>query len=193
MKVGLFFGTFDPLHIGHDQIASYFLENYFDQIWFVVTPHNPHKEKLVLSDEKIRLEMVKKFCDSNANFVCSDVEFSLKQPNHTSDTISKLYKMYPKIDFSVIIGQDNLMHLEQWKNYKTILDTGVYVYPREIESNSNIILENHPKVKICDCKLMEISSSEIRVNISKGLNINQLVPDQVIELINKNNLYTPSI
>ena len=172
MKVGLFFGTFDPLHIGHDQIASYFLENYFDQIWFVVTPHNPHKEKLVLTDEKIRLEMVKKFCDSNVNFVCSDVEFSLKQPNHTSDTISKLYEFYPKIDFSVIIGQDNLMHLDQWKNYETILDTGVYVYPREIESNSNIILEDHPKVKICDCKLMEISSSEIRDNISKGLNIN---------------------
>ena len=191
MKVGLFFGTFDPLHIGHDQIASYFLENYFDQIWFVVTPHNPHKEKLVLTDEKIRLEMVKKFCDSNVNFVCSDVEFSLKQPNHTSDTISKLYKFYPKIDFSVIIGQDNLMHLDQWKNYETILDTGVYVYPREIESNSNIILEDHPKVKICDCKLMEISSSDIRVNISNGLNIDHLVPDKVIELINKNKLYTP--
>ena len=191
MKVGLFFGTFDPLHIGHDQIASYFLENYFDQIWFVVTPHNPHKEKLVLTDEKIRLEMVKKFCDGNANFVCSDVEFSLEQPNHTSDTISKLLEMHHNIDFSVIIGQDNLMHLDQWKNYETILDTGVYVYPRDIESNSNIILENHPKVKICDCKLMEISSSEIRDNISKGLNINHLVPDKVIELIYKNKLYTP--
>ena len=116
MKVGLFFGTFDPLHIGHDQIASYFLENYFDQIWFVVTPHNPHKEKLVLTDEKIRLEMVKKFCDSNVNFICSDVEFSLKQPNHTSDTVSKLLEMHPKIDFSAIIGQANLMHLDQWKN-----------------------------------------------------------------------------
>ena len=99
--------------------------------------------------------------------------------------------MHPKIDFSVIIGQDNLMHLDQWKNYETILDTGVYVYPREIESNSNIILEDHPKVKICDCKLMEISSSDIRVNISNGLNIDHLVPDKVIELINKNKLYTP--
>ena len=135
--------------------------------------------------------MVKKFCDSNLNFVCSDVEFSLKQPNHTSDTISKLYEFHPKIDFSVIIGQDNLMHLDQWKNYETILDTGVYVYPRKIESNSNIILEDHPKVKICDCKLMEISSSDIRVNISNGLNIDHLVPDKVIELINKNKLYTP--
>ena len=189
MKVGLFFGTFDPLHIGHDQIASYFLENYFDQIWFVVTPHNPHKEKLVLTDEKIRLEMVKKFCDSNVNFVCSDVEFSLKQPNHTSDTISKLYEFYPKIDFSVIIGQDNLMHLDQWKNYETILDTGVYVYPRGIESNSNFVLQEHPKVKICDCKLMEISSSEIRDNIRKEKSIEHFVPDHIIELINKNNLY----
>ena len=193
MKVGLFFGTFDPLHIGHDQIASYFLENYFDQIWFVVTPHNPHKEKLVLTDEKIRLEMVKKFCDSNVNFICSDVEFSLKQPNHTSDTVSKLLEMHPKIDFSAIIGQDNLMHLDQWKNYERILDIGVYVYPRDIESELNGPLESHPNVKICDCKLMEISSSEIRDNISKGLNINHLVPDQVIELINKNKLYAPSI
>ena len=165
MKVGLFFGTFDPLHIGHDQIASYFLKNYFDQIWFVVTPHNPHKEKLVLTEEKIRLEMVKKFCDGNANFVCSDVEFSLKQPNHTSDTVSKLLEMHPKTDFSAIIGQDNLMHLDQWKNYERILDIGVYVYPRDIESELNGPLESHPNVKICDCKLMEISSSEIRDNI----------------------------
>ena len=132
MKVGLFFGTFDPLHIGHDQIASYFLENYFDQIWFVVTPHNPHKEKLVLTDEKIRLEMVKKFCDSNVNFICSDVEFSLKQPNHTSDTVSKLLEMHPKIDFSVIIGQDNLMHFDKWKNYESILDEfPIVVFNRE--------------------------------------------------------------
>ena len=98
---------------------------------------------------------------------------------------------YPKTDFSVIIGQDNLTHLDQWKNYMRILDIGVYVYPRDIESELNGSLESHPNVKICDCKLMEISSSEIRDNISKGLNINHLVPDQVIELINKNKLYTP--
>ena len=98
--------------------------------------------------------------------------------------------MHPNIDFSVIIGQDNLMHLDQWKNYERILDIGVYVYPRDIESELNGSLESHPNVKICDCKLMEISSSEIRDNISKGLNINHLVPDQVIELINKNKLYT---
>ena len=92
---------------------------------------------------------------------------------------------------AVIIGQDNLTHLDQWKNYERILDIGVYVYPRDIESESNGTLESHPNVKICDCKLMEISSSEIRDNISKGLNINHLVPDQVIELINKNKLYSP--
>jgi len=90
---------------------------------------------------------------------------------------------------AVIIGQDNLMHLDQWKNYETILDTGVYVYPRDIESELNGPLESHPNVKICDCKLMEISSSEIRDNIRNEQSIDHLVPDQIIELINKNNLY----
>ena len=99
--------------------------------------------------------------------------------------------MHPNIDFTAIIGQDNLMHLDQWKNYERILDIGVYVYPRDIDSELNGTLESHPNVKICDCKLMEISSSEIRDNISKGLNINHLVPDIVIELINKNDLYKP--
>ena len=99
--------------------------------------------------------------------------------------------MHPKTDFSAIIGQDNLMHLDQWKNYERILDIGVYVYPRDIESELNGPLESHTNVKICDCKLMEISSSEIRDNISKGLNINHLVPDKVIELIYKNKLYNP--
>ena len=97
--------------------------------------------------------------------------------------------MHPKIDFSVIIGQDNLMHLDQWKNYERILEIGVYVYPRDIKSELNGPLESHPNVKICDCKLMEISSSEIRDNIRNEQSIDNLVPDQIIELKNKNNLY----
>ena len=117
-------------------------------------------------------------------------EFQILLRDDKSTTVSKLLEMHPNIDFSAIIGQDNLMHLDQWKNYERILDIGVYVYPRDIESELNGPLESHPNVKICDCKLMEISSSEIRDNISKGLNINHLVPDQVIELINKNKLYT---
>ena len=115
----------------------------------------------------------------------------MKQPNHTSDTVSKLLEIHPKTDFSVIIGQDNLMHLDQWKNYETILDTGVYVYPREIESELNVPLESHPNVKIGDCQLLEISSSELRDNIRNEQSIDHLVPDIVIELINKNDLYKP--
>ena len=129
-KVGLFFGTFDPIHIGHEKIAIYFLERYFDEIWFVITPLNPDKINENLTDQSIRLEMAKNFCDDNKKFKYCDIEFNLPKPNYTADTLVELKNNYPDLNFSIIMGEDNLIGLETWKNYKRILEGKIYVYPR---------------------------------------------------------------
>ena len=188
-KVGLFFGTFDPIHIGHEKIAIYFLERYFDEIWFVITPLNPDKINENLTDQSIRLEMAKNFCDDNKKFKYCDIEFNLPKPNYTADTLVELKNNYPDLNFSIIMGEDNLIGLETWKNYKRILEGKIYVYPRATQQKFDAKLKDHHSVIFSDAPIMKISSSEIRSIIRKEEDYLKLVPSKIHNYISKNNLY----
>jgi nicotinate-nucleotide adenylyltransferase len=188
-KVGLFFGTFDPIHIGHEKIATYFLERYFNEVWFVITPLNPDKINENLTDQSIRLEMAKNFCDDNEKFKYCDIEFNLPKPNYTADTLVKLKTNYPDLNFSIIMGEDNLIGLETWKNYKIILESKIYVYPRVNQQKIDAKLKDHNSVIFSDAPIMKISSSEIRSIIRKDEDYLKLVPNKIHNYISKNNLY----
>ena len=188
-KVGLFFGTFDPIHIGHERIAKYFLERYFDEIWFVITPLNPDKINENLTNQSIRLEMSKVFCGNEEKFKSCDIEFNLPKPNYTADTLVELKKKHPDLNFAIIIGEDNLIGLETWKNFNKILEGKIYVYPRVNKHNIDANLKDHPSVIFSDAPFMKISSSEIRRIISNNGYFEKLVPKQINEYIFQNNVY----
>tara|TARA_X000001036_G_scaffold436036_1_gene478439 strand:+ start:57 stop:632 length:576 start_codon:yes stop_codon:yes gene_type:complete len=188
-KVGLFFGTFDPIHIGHERIAKYFLERYFDEIWFVITPLNPDKINENLTNQSIRLEMSKVFCGNEEKFKSCDIEFNLPKPNYTADTLVELKKKHPDLNFAIIMGEDNLIGLETWKNFNKILEGKIYVYPRVNKHNIDANLKDHPSVIFSDAPFMKISSSEIRRIISNNGYFEKLVPKQINEYIFQNNVY----
>ena len=132
MKIGLYFGTFNPIHIGHLIIANHLAEHSdLDQIWMMVTPHNPHKQKSSLLDDYHRLHMVHLATEDYPKIKPSDIEFKLPQPNYTVNTLAHLQEKYPTHEFSLIMGEDNLNSLHKWKNYEVILHNhDIYVYPR---------------------------------------------------------------
>ncbi|WP_310557201.1 nicotinate (nicotinamide) nucleotide adenylyltransferase [Flavobacterium sp.] len=191
MKIGLYFGTFNPIHIGHLIIANHMAEHSdLDQIWMVVTPHNPHKLKSTLLDDHHRLEMVHLATQDYAKIKPSDVEFKLPQPNYTVNTLAHLQEKYPQYEFSLIMGEDNLNSLHKWKNYEVILQNhSVYVYPR---FNSGEIEEqfiNHSKIHRVGAPVIELSSTFIRESIKIGKNIQPLLPNSVWEYVDINNFY----
>tara|TARA_R110002126_G_scaffold24829_1_gene85684 strand:+ start:3161 stop:3772 length:612 start_codon:yes stop_codon:yes gene_type:complete len=201
MKIGLYFGTFNPIHVGHLIIANHMAEHSdLDQVWMVVTPHNPHKKKSTLLDDYHRLHMVHLATEEYPKIKPSDIEFKLSQPNYTVNTLVHLEEKYPNHEFSLIMGEDNLKSLHKWKNYEVILQNhDIYVYPRldakdqinelispEVE---NLDLKNHPKIHIIDAPVVEISSTFIRNNIKEGKNIQPLLPNKVWEYIDHNIFY----
>lgn len=189
-KIGLFFGSFNPIHIGHLIIANY-LANYtdLDEVWFVVSPQNPFKEKKNLGNMYDRLEMVNLAVEGTEKLRVSDVEFSLPQPSYTIDTLAYLKEKYPAKDFSLIMGEDNLSSFPKWKNAHIILrDYRLMVYPRP--GYDGCELKNHPAVTLTDTPLMELSSSFVRQAVKEGKNIHFYVPDKVIDFMEKKGLYT---
>lgn len=191
MKIGLYFGTFNPIHVGHLIIANHMAEHSdLDQVWLVVTPHNPLKKKSTLLDDYHRLQMVYLATEDYPKLKPSDIEFKLPQPNYTVTTLVHLEEKYPHHQFSLIMGEDNLKSLHKWKNYEAILaHHEIYVYPRISAEDENSEFKNHPKIRMIDAPVVEISSTFIRENIKLGKNVRPLVPTKVWEYIDHNLFY----
>lgn len=191
MKIGLYFGTFNPIHIGHLIIANHMAENSdLDQIWMVVTPHNPFKKKATLLDDYQRLQLVHLATEDFDKIKPSDIEFKLPQPNYTTHTLAHLQDKYPNHEFALIMGEDNLKSLHKWKNYDAILKHhDIYVYPRMSAEPDNTEFDKHPRIHHIDAPVVEISSTFIRDNIRNGKNIQPMLPEKVWTYIDQNNLY----
>ncbi|MDC0204378.1 nicotinate (nicotinamide) nucleotide adenylyltransferase [Flavobacteriales bacterium] len=188
MKIGLFFGSFNPMHIGHKSIASYMAEfTDLEQVCFVVSPQNPLKKKQTLLDQNHRLQIIRTEVEDNPKLAVSDIEFSMSQPSYTIDTLAHLKEKYPENDYALIIGADNLQKFHKWKNYKQILeDYSVFVYPRPgIEINGK-----HENIHIVKgVPQMEISASFVRESIIQKKDVSYLIPEKAWQYIDKMNLY----
>jgi len=190
MIVGLFFGSFNPVHTGHLLIANYFVQfTQMQQVWFVVSPQNPFKVNDTLLDENMRLKLLQLAIADDQRFVASDFEFNLARPSYTVNTLAALRTQFPEHTFIPIIGGDNLQSFHLWKDYETILEHHeVYVY-RRAGFHENPLLANHPKIKIFEVPLLNISSTYIREMVQAGKSIKYLVPEKVEELIAMKGLY----
>jgi nicotinate-nucleotide adenylyltransferase len=191
MKVGLYFGTFNPIHIGHLIIANHMAEHSdLDQIWMVVTPHNPHKQKNTLLDDYHRLHMVHLATENYPKIKPTDVEFKLPQPNYTVNTLAHLQEKYPDYEFSLIMGEDNLNSLHKWKNYEVILQNhDIYVYPRLNSGKISSEFVNNPKIHRIGAPVIELSSTFIRESIKNKKNVIPMLPNKVWEYIDHNLFY----
>ena len=193
MKIGLYFGTFNPIHVGHLIIANHMAEHSdLDQIWMVVTPHNPNKQKNTLLDDYQRLHLVNLATEDYPKIKPSDIEFKLPQPNYTVNTLAHLKDKFPKHEFSLIMGEDNLNSLHKWKNYEYILENhDIYIYPRisELTDDETSSVLSHPRIHKIDAPIVEISSTFIRESIKNKNNIRPLLPEKVWEYVDHNNFY----
>ena len=189
MKIGLLFGSFNPVHIGHLIIANYMANHTdLDKVWLVVSPQNPLKKYGDLINTYDRLEMARLATDNSDNIEVSDVELKLPQPSYTIDTLTHLKEKYPQHEFAIIMGSDNLVTLHKWKNYKLILrDYQIYVYPRPGYENTD--LATHPSVHITMTPLMELSATFIRKSIAEKKNVQYFVPDPVLKFSESKGLY----
>jgi len=190
-KVGLYFGTFNPIHVGHLIIANHLAEfTNLDEVWFVVTPHNPFKKKSTLLADHHRYQMVEIAIEDFPKLKASKIEFGLPQPNYTVNTLAHLNEQYPDFQFNLIMGEDNLQSFTKWKNYEVILDNNhIYVYPRVYEEKRTTDLRQHPKIHIVDAPIVEISSTFIRNSIKFKKNIKPLLSDKVWSYLDEMNFY----
>lgn len=188
-KIGLFFGSFNPIHIGHLIIANIMAESSdLKKVWFVVSPQNPFKPARSLLHEFDRFDMVRAAIHDNYKLEVSDIEFNLPKPNYTIHTLVHLQEKYPDKEFRVIMGEDNLESFRKWKNHEVILNNyGLYVYPRPGVQLSE--LKTHPNVRFIEAPLLDISATYIRECIRNKKSIRYLVPDAVAEIIQAKGFY----
>ena len=204
MKIGLFFGSFNPIHIGHLILANTIAESAkLDKVWFVVSPQNPFKKKETLLHEFDRYDMVEKAIFDNIRLAACDAEFHLPKPSYTIDTLTYLHEKYPKYEFSILMGSDNLLNLKKWKNYEKVLEYHqIHVYPRPnkntgISAGASVLEENnllnelyaHPNVHITNAPLLEISATYLRERIQNEQSIRYLVPEMLAEYIKRKKFY----
>jgi len=191
MKIGLYFGSFNPIHIGHLVIANHIVEyTDLDQVWFVVTPHNPFKKKRTLLDNYQRLEMVYLATKTYDKLKANDIEFNLPQPNYTINTLVHLQEKYPDYDFALIMGEDNLKSFHKWKNYETILKHHhIFVYPRMSSGSIETQFHSHDNIHFVDAPIMELSSTHIRQSIKDKKNVQPMLPYAVWAYLDEMNFY----
>ena len=190
MKIGLYFGSFNPIHIGHLIIAQHILNHTeIQRLWFVISPHNPLKDKASLANDRDRLHLVQLAIEDNPSMKASDIEFKLPQPSYTIDTLTYIKEKYPRYEFALIMGADNLLSLPKWKNYQLLINNyPIYIYKRPnypIES----ALVQHENIHILDTPLLDISSTWIRQLIKTKKSIRYLVPEKVFEYLESSHLY----
>jgi len=190
-KIGLYFGTFNPIHIGHVAIANHFVEySDLDEVWFVVTPHNPFKQKKSLLNNHHRLTLVSLALETYPKLKESAIEFKLPQPNYTINTLVHLEEKYPNHKFSLLMGEDNLKHLHKWKNATTLLERySIYYYPRISEGEIPTFLKDNASIHKIDAPIIQISATAIRKAIKENKNFKPLVPIEVYKYIDEMNFY----
>jgi nicotinate-nucleotide adenylyltransferase len=190
-KIGLYFGTFNPIHIGHLILANHFAETTdIDEVWFVVTPQNPMKKKDSILGNRQRLELVYRATIDYPKLHPSDIEFELPIPNYTINSLTLLEEKHPNKHFTLLMGEDNLVNFPKWKNYDLILERyELYVYPRHSKRPIPERLQDHPKINLIDAPKIELSSSAIRAAIKKGQNVQPLLPPESWSYLDEMNFY----
>lgn len=199
MKVGLYFGTYNPIHVGHLIIANY-MANYtdLDEVWLIVSPQNPLKQKSSLLADYHRYAMVEIAVQDNPKLKPSNIEFKLPQPSYTINTLTYLKEKYPKHEFSLIMGEDNLRTLNKWKNYEEIIQNHkIYVYPRALteqeqidaQSTDQVGKTNSTNIVICDAPVMRVSASFIRNAIKQKKDVRYLLTEPVYKYVQEMNFY----
>jgi len=188
-KTGLLFGSFNPIHIGHLMIAGFMYEfSDLDELWFVVSPLNPLKEKKTLLPDHHRLEMVNRAIENDTRFKSCNIEFKLPRPSYTINTLTYLQDKYPNREFVIISGTDIFPTFHKWKNYEKLLEFySFYVYPRPGSENHE--LSRHPSVKTFEAPMVEISASFIREAIREGKNMSYYVPEKTYQYIQEMHFY----
>lgn len=200
MKIGLYFGTYNPIHVGHLVIANYMADyTDLDQVWLVVTPQNPHKNKASLLSDYHRLAIVRIAVEGNNKLQASNIEFDLPKPSYTTTTLTYIKEKYPEHDFSLIMGEDNLRTLHKWRNHEEIINNHkIFVYPRSLteqERNDQLVLktensfEDHPNVTLCDAPVMKVSSSFIRKSIKEKKDVQYLLTEPVYKYVTEMHFY----
>ena len=189
-RIGLFFGSFNPVHIGHLIIAEYMAtRTELEQVWFIVSPHNPLKLRATLANDFDRLHMVQLAIDDNPRLKASNIEFSLPKPSYTIDTMVYLHEKYPQHQFSLIMGSDNLASIHKWKNYELLLQRyALHVYKRE-GTAVDPGFATPSDIRLYDVPMMDISSTYIRQSIAAGLSIRYMVPEPVYQFLDGSRLY----
>ncbi|MEZ5197417.1 MAG: nicotinate (nicotinamide) nucleotide adenylyltransferase [Bacteroidales bacterium] len=188
-KIGLFFGSFNPIHIGHMVIANWFVEyTDLDKVWFVVSPQNPFKEKKSLLDDHHRLSLVRIAIEDDPRFWVTDIEFKMPQPSYTIDTLTYLEEKYPDKEFVLLAGSDQLPTFDKWKNPHRILELyEMYIYARPAFEGGKYT--DHTSVKIFETPQMEISSTFIRKSIAEGKDMRYMVPPKAWEYMREMHFY----
>ncbi|MDO7541427.1 MAG: nicotinate (nicotinamide) nucleotide adenylyltransferase [Flavobacteriaceae bacterium] len=190
-KIGLYFGTFNPIHIGHLILANHFAETTdLDEVWLVVTPQNPMKRKDSILDNHHRLELVYKATYDYPKLRPSDIEFGLPMPNYTINSLTHIEEKHPDKQFVLLMGEDNLVSFPKWKNYELILERyELYVYPRKTDRTIPKQFQNNPKINLIDAPQIELSSSAIRKSIKANQNIRPLLPPESWLYLDEMNFY----
>lgn len=188
MKIGLYFGSFNPVHVGHLIIATHIINNTdLQQVWLVISPHNPLKASSSLLNEYDRFHLVQSALEGETKLKASNIEFQLPKPSYTVDTLSYLKEKYPQHEFAIIMGSDSFCNLTKWKNYKVIVkNTPLYIYERQ---GFTIVNDLNANIHLLKAPLLQISSTQIRDLIKQKKSIRYMVPDIVKEEIEQNGYY----